>query len=72
MGVLNALEVALDVIIPSKKGTLKILGGDENVTLAEEKVVRVAEEEEIAVNLVLKEAKHSYDIGAQPVETKMG
>ncbi|KAK4026933.1 hypothetical protein OUZ56_015956 [Daphnia magna] len=35
-----------------------------------EKVVRVAEEEEIAVNTVLKEAKHSDDMGAQPVETK--
>ncbi|KZS03805.1 Uncharacterized protein APZ42_033381 [Daphnia magna] len=34
------------------------------------RVVRVAEEEKIAVNPVLKEAKHSDDMGAQPVETK--
>ncbi|KAK4019636.1 hypothetical protein OUZ56_001650 [Daphnia magna] len=64
MGVLNALKVALDVIIPNKRERLK------SQVAMQEKVVRVAEEEEIAVNPVLKEAKHSDDMGAQSVETK--
>ncbi|KAK4020710.1 hypothetical protein OUZ56_002665 [Daphnia magna] len=45
-------------------------GFEEDIDGVLEKVVRVAEEEEIAVNPVLKEAKHSDDMGAQPVETK--
>ncbi|KAK4004556.1 hypothetical protein OUZ56_006289 [Daphnia magna] len=45
-------------------------GFEEDIDGVLEKVVRVAEELEIAVNPVLKEANLSDDMGAQPVETK--